>query len=161
MSAIDDLKKEVDELSMFIAKLAEKADLDPKDVYLRTKTDMIVAMLNLAATDGYFDSSEAFVIAETLNLGLSREQMMALIKENNFPSVEVLKTVPVSLKFLCVIDKMGRANGDEYGLAKKLIDVYNKLFVLTVVSDGKKDDNEIMSHAIMLNTMINYVKENS
>lgn len=160
MDALEQLKKDVDDFSFALAKVGEKIDLDPKSVFAKTKGDMAMAMLNLAASDGFFAEHEAVAINAAIDLGLSREEMFDVIKKNNFPSVDYLTQVPASLKLVCELDKAINSKGGNSNLAGALIDIYNRLFVLTVVSDGKKEENELMSHTIAIKVMVEYAKEN-
>lgn len=160
MDALEQLKKDVDDLSYALAQIAGKVDIDPKTVFVKTKGDMAMAMLNLAASDGYFDVHEAVAISEALGLDMSREEMLNVIKTQNLPSVDLLQEVPASLKFLCEIDRAMRNAGKESNLCGALLDIYNRLFVLMVIADGEKNKNELMSHAIMLKVMVDYVDAN-
>lgn len=154
-----ELKEEV----RLICSLADRAGevIDCEDVGRAAKMEMAKYLMYLSASDGEIKYSEAQVISDVLDIELNPQQINDFIRENNVYSVDFENTVPSVFGLLVEMDNAIYNNGGYDGTSgsELMLNLYKKLGVELIETDGNSDDNEKSDFVIFITMLDNHLNE--
>jgi len=148
----------LDEVGLGISSLIP--EIEDKESKSLLKTDAIMFMLYLAASDGEVSYRESHFIAKYFGVHMSIEDIKETIRENNIYSYEFEKRIPMSVQMMVEADnKIVQAGTSNSTGCRMIYDFYKLVGQAFLACDNSVGDKETGDLSCYLERIKNYINE--
>ena len=154
------LKEEVRSMCALIDSAGDIADVE--DMSCAARIEMAKYLMYLSASDGEIKLSEAAVISEVLDFGVDTQWISSFIREHNVYSVDFENTCPPVFMLLVILDndRYSKGTSGRCAASEMMLELYKKLGVELLLSDGRPDDKEKADFGIFIGMLNQYLNDN-